>query len=72
MQVVYFKELAEKFQVIHVIDGLSWEQVKMMNFTYSPDLQEAVHRASKGLPHAALAILSSGRKSIPEVTQRKG
>ena len=72
MQVVYFKELAEKFQVIHVTDGLSSEQVKMMNFTYSPDLQEAIQRASKGLPHAALAILPSGGNSIPEVTQRKG
>jgi hypothetical protein len=72
MQVVNFKELAEIFQVIHMTEGLSPEQVKMMNFAYSPDLQEAIQRASEGLPRAALAIFPSGRKSIPEVTQRKG
>ena len=42
MQVVYFKELAEKFNVIHVTEGLSPEQVKMMKFSYSPNLQEAI------------------------------
>ena len=35
MQVVYFKELAEKFNVVHVTEGLSPEQVKMMKFSYS-------------------------------------
>lgn len=70
MQVVYFKELAEKFQVIHVTEGLSPEQVKMMNFTYSPDLQEAIQRASNSLPQASVVIFPSGGNSIPEVTQR--
>ena len=41
MQVVYFKELAEKFDVVHVTEGLSPEQVKMMKFSYS-------HRYSGG------------------------
>ena len=72
MQVVYFKELAEKFQVIHVTDGLSSEQVKMMNFTYSRNLQEAIQTASKRLPNASVVIFPSGGNSIPEVTQRKG
>jgi len=72
MQVVYFKELAEKFQVIHVTEGLSPEQVRMMNFTYSPDLQEAIQKASKNLPQASVVIFPSGRNSIPQVTQRKG
>lgn len=46
MQVVYFKELAEKFTVFHVTEGLSPEQVKMMKFSYSSTLQEAVDRIS--------------------------
>jgi nickel-dependent lactate racemase len=70
MQVVYFKELAEKFQVIHVTEGLSPEQVKMMNFTYSPDLQEAIQKTSKSLPQASVVIFPSGGNSIPEVSQR--
>jgi len=69
MQVVYFKELAEKFQVIHVTEGLSPEQVRMMNFTYSPDLQEAIQRVSETMPRAAVAIFPSGGNCIPEVTQ---
>jgi hypothetical protein len=72
MQVVYFKELAEIFQVIHVTDGLSPEQVKMMNFAYSPDLQEALEGVTESLPRAALVIFPSGGNSIPEVTKRKG
>jgi nickel-dependent lactate racemase len=67
MQVVYFKELAEKFQVIHVTEGLSPEQVKTMNFTYSPDLQKAIQRASETMPRAAVAIFPSGGNIIPEV-----
>jgi len=67
MQVVYFKELAEKFQVIHVTEGLSPEQVKMINFTYSPNLHEAIQRASEGLQCAAVAIFPSGGNTIPDV-----
>ena len=68
----HFKELAEKFQVSHVTEGLFPEQVKMMNFTYFPDLQEAIERVSEGLPRAVVAIFPSGGKNIPEVTKRKG
>ena len=38
MQVVYLKELAEKFTVVHAIEGLSPEQVKMMKFSYSSNI----------------------------------
>jgi len=69
MQAVNFKELAEKFQVIHVTDGLSSEQVKMMNFTYSQDLQDAIQKVSEAIPRAEVAIFPSGGTSIPEVTQ---
>ena len=67
MQVVYFKELAEKFDVVHVTEGLSPEQVKMMKFTYSFNLQEAVDQISAKMPKADVAIFPSGGNIIPEV-----
>jgi len=67
MQVVYFKELAEKFTVIHVTEGLSPEQVKMMKFLHSPNIQEAIDRVSEEIPQADVAIFPSGGNIIPEV-----
>ena len=67
MQVVYFKELAEKFTVVHVTEGLSPEQVKMMKFSYSSTLQEAIDRVSEKIPKADIAIFPSGGNIIPEV-----
>jgi nickel-dependent lactate racemase len=67
MQVVYFKELAEKFMVFHVTEGLSPEQVKMMKFSYSSTLQEAIDRVSEKMPQADVAIFPSGGNIIPEV-----
>jgi nickel-dependent lactate racemase len=67
MQVVYFKELAEKFSVHHVTEGLSPEQVKMMKFTYSQNLQEAVDNISAKMPKADVAIFPSGGNIIPEI-----
>jgi len=67
MQVVYFKELAEKFSVHHVCEGLSPEQVKMMKFTYSQNLQEAMDQISAKMPKADVAIFPSGGNIIPEV-----
>jgi nickel-dependent lactate racemase len=67
MQVVYFKELAEKFRVFHVTEGLSPEQVKMMKFTYSSHLQEAIDRLSSEMPKADVAIFPSGGNIIPEL-----
>ena len=67
MQVVYFKELAEKFTVIHVTEGLSPEQVKIMKFLYSPNIQEAIDRVSEKIPQADVAIFPSGGNIIPEV-----
>jgi nickel-dependent lactate racemase len=67
MQVVYFKELAEKFSVHHVTEGLSAEQVKMMKFTYSNNLQEALDQISAKMPKADVAIFPSGGNIIPEV-----
>jgi nickel-dependent lactate racemase len=67
MQVVYFKELAEKFSVVHVTEGLSPEQVKMMKFSYSPNIQEAIQQVSAKIPKADVAVFPSGGNIIPEV-----
>jgi nickel-dependent lactate racemase len=67
MQVVYFKELAEKFRVVHVTEGLSPEQVRMMKFSYSPDIEDAIHQVYQKMPQADVAIFPSGGNIIPEV-----
>jgi nickel-dependent lactate racemase len=67
MQVVHFKELAEKFNVVHVTDGLSPDQVKMMKFSYASSIQEAINRVSETIPKADVAIFPSGGNIIPDV-----
>jgi nickel-dependent lactate racemase len=61
MQVVYFKELSEKFSVFHVTDGLSPEQVKMMKFSYSANLQESINQLAEKMPKADVAVFPSGK-----------
>jgi lactate racemase len=70
MQVVFFKEYAEKFNVIHVNEGLSREQVEMMKYAYAPDLQSAVNQAAIHMPNADVVILPSGGNAIPEVRKK--
>ncbi len=67
MQVVYFKEMAEKFDVVHVTEGLSPEQVKIMKFSYASSIQEAINRVSEKMPRADVAVFPSGGNIIPEV-----
>jgi nickel-dependent lactate racemase len=67
MQVVYFKELAEKFTVFHVTEGLSPEQVKMMKFSHFNNIQEAIDQVSQKFPKADVAIFPSGGNIIPDV-----
>ncbi len=67
MQVVYFKELAEKFTVVHVTDGLSPEQVRMMKFSYASDMQNAIEQIFKKYPEADVALFPSGGNIIPQV-----
>jgi nickel-dependent lactate racemase len=67
MQVVYFKELAEKFRVVHVTEGLLPEQVKMMKFSYSSHLQEAINQVFEKMPKADVAVFPSGGNIIPDV-----
>jgi nickel-dependent lactate racemase len=67
MQVVYFKELAEKFTVVHVTEGLSAEQVGMMKFAYSPSIQDAIDQVYKKMDRADVAIFPSGGNIIQQV-----
>jgi len=67
MQVVYYKAKAERFTVFHVCEGLSPEQVRMMNFTYAPSIQEAINQVSETMPQADVAVFPSGGTIIPEV-----
>ena len=69
MQVVAFKQLAENFNVIHVTDGISPEQVRMMKFAYAPTMKEAIDQVAKTTPAADVAIFPSGGTIIPEVAQ---
>jgi len=67
MQIVYFKEKAEKFAIFHVTEGLSPDQVDMMKFSYSPNLQDAINRVAEKMPQADVAVFSSGGAIIPEI-----
>ena len=67
MQVVYFKEYAERFNVFHVTEGLSAEQVKMMKYHYASSIQEAVNQLAVEMPKADVAVLPSGGNVIAEV-----
>jgi nickel-dependent lactate racemase len=67
MQVVRFKEIAEKFMVIHVTEGLSQEQVRMMKFYYASTIKEAIEQASEKIPKADVALFPSGGNTIPDV-----
>jgi len=67
MQVVYFKEVAEKFNIVHVTEGISPEQVKMMKFSYANNIQDAIQQVSKKMPRADVAVFPSGGNVIPEV-----
>jgi lactate racemase len=67
MQIVYFKELAEKFNVIHVTEGLAPEVVRMMKFAHATSLPEAIDMAAKKMPQAEVAIFPSGGNIIPGI-----
>jgi len=67
MQVVYFKELAEKFNVIHVTEGLTTEYVRIMKFTHARSVKEALEIASTSMPQADVAIFPSGGTTIAGV-----
>jgi lactate racemase len=64
---VPFKELSEKYNVIHMTEGLTQEQVKMMNFGYASNIEDAIQQAYKISPKADVTILPSGGMIIPSV-----
>jgi nickel-dependent lactate racemase len=67
MMVVIFKELSEKFDVVHVTEALTKEQVEMMNFTYVSSLDEAVSNTFGKMTSADVAIFPSGGSAIPVI-----
>ncbi len=66
---VPFKEIAEQYNVIHATEGLTREQVELMNFGYARNVQEAIEQVRKKLPRADVTILPSGGMIIPVVRE---
>jgi hypothetical protein len=66
IQILYFKESAEKFSVHHVTKGLSPEQVKTMKFSYVPELQKAIGRISSEMPKADVRFFRQEGISSPK------
>ncbi|MGD8230080.1 MAG: hypothetical protein PVI20_20055, partial [Desulfobacteraceae bacterium] len=60
-------ELAEKFNVVHITEGLSEEQVKMMNFAYAPNIEAGIKLVSEMMSQADVAIFPSGGNIIPHI-----
>lgn len=65
---VPFKELSEQYNVIHYTEGLTKEQVQLMNFKYAATLDEAIQQAYKSSPKADVTILPSGGTIIPVIS----
>jgi hypothetical protein len=65
MQIVDIKEFVEKFNIVHVTEGLTPEQVRMMGMTYADDLQAVINEVARKLPKADVAIFPSGGDVIP-------
>ena len=64
---VPFKEISEQYNVVHATEGLSREQVELMNFGYAPDVNAAIEMVRKKIPRADVTILPSGGTIIPVV-----
>jgi nickel-dependent lactate racemase len=67
---VPFKEVSEQYRVIHMTEGLTREQVQLMNFEYAATLEEAIQMAYKTTPQADVTILPSGGTIIPVVSRQ--
>jgi nickel-dependent lactate racemase len=66
---VPFKEISEQYRVIHMTEGLTREQVQLMNFEYAATLDEAIQLAYKSTPKADVTILPSGGTIIPVISR---
>jgi nickel-dependent lactate racemase len=62
---VPFKEISERYNIVHVTEGLTREQVELMNFGYAPTLDAAVQQTYKKMPKADVTIIPSGGTIIP-------
>lgn len=67
MQIVKFKEFSERYRIIHVTEGLTDDQVKMMGMTPSADLQSTIDRLGQEIVSADVAVFPSGGSLIPRV-----
>lgn len=67
MQIVHFKELAERFRVIHVTEGLKKEEVEKMGFIYAGSMEEAVDVAKTYYREARVLIFPSGGSVLPRI-----
>jgi lactate racemase len=65
---VPFKEISERYNIVHVTEGLTKEQVELMNFGYAPTLDAAIQQVFKKMPQADVTILPSGGTIIPVVS----
>jgi len=66
---VPFKEISEQYTVVHATEGLTREQVELMNFGYAPNVQAAIEQVKKRVPRADVTILPSGGTIIPVVRE---
>jgi lactate racemase len=64
---VPFKDISERYNIVHVTEGLTKEQVELMNFGYAPTLDAAIQETYKKIPQADVTILPSGGTIIPVV-----
>lgn len=66
MQLVHFKEISERFTVIHVTEGLKKEDVEKMGFIHAYTIEEAIRIAVEQIPYAKVHILPSGGSILPQ------
>ena len=65
---VPFKEISEKYNILHVTEGLTKEQVELMDFGYAATLDEAIQATHRKIPKADVTIIPSGGTIIPVVS----
>jgi len=65
---VPFKEISERYSIVHVTEGLTKEQVEMMNFGYASTLEDAIRQTHRKFPKAEVTILPSGGTIVPVVS----
>ncbi|MCX7856497.1 MAG: nickel-dependent lactate racemase [Deltaproteobacteria bacterium] len=69
MQIVHFKEISERYRIIHVTEGLNEEDVKKMGFVYAETLDDAILIAKELIPRGKAYILPSGGNILPKYPQ---